>query len=142
MIALETLAGFPNKNSVTRVSAARPFILPRFGRAASFRVLVCSMVRSSRCASLESLPLFATDNVLGAALLGPDRVCEWQAMTPLLETKGLPKVDPLMHGRYVPTVRAFFDHLYGLHRGAANAPPFAPDGVEDLEAWRNRNRRS
>lgn len=92
---------------------------------------------------LGSLPLFATDNVLGAALLGPDRVPEWQAMTPLLETKGLPKIDPLMHGRYVPAVRAFFDHLYGLDRGTANAPPFAPDGVEDLEAWRsNKNRRS
>jgi hypothetical protein len=101
------------------------------------------MARSSKCTSLESLPLFATDGVLGAALLGPDRVREWQAITPLLETRGLPKIDPLMHGRYVPAVRAFFDHLYGLDRGVTNAPRFAPDGVEDLEAWsNNKNRRS
>jgi hypothetical protein len=32
-----------------------------------------------------------------------------------LETRGLPKIDRLMCGRYVPAVRAFFDHLYGLN---------------------------
>jgi hypothetical protein len=99
-------------------------------------------MRSSKCTSLETLPLFATDTALGAALLGLDRVPEWLAMTPLLETKGLPKIDPLMHGRYTPAVRAFFDRLYGLDHGGASAPPLAPDGVEDLEAWRNKNRRS
>jgi hypothetical protein len=99
------------------------------------------MARSGRCASLESLPLFATDDVLGAALLGPDRVHEWHAMIPLLETKGLPKIDPLMHGRFVPAVFAFFNRQYGLDRGAS-AQPLAPDGVEDLEAWRNKSRRS
>ena len=103
----------------------------------------CVMTRSSSvCRNLESLPLFATDTLLGAALLGPDRVSEWLAMTPLLETKGLPKIDPLMHGRYVPAVRAFFDHLYGLDRNAASTPPLAPDGVEDFETWKSKSRRS
>ena len=44
--------------------------------------------------SLDNLPLFATDDVLGAALLGAAaRVQEWRQMAPLLEIRGLPKVD-------------------------------------------------
>jgi hypothetical protein len=102
------------------------------------------MVRAMRASSIDLLPLFATDDVLGAALLGPDRVQEWQAMTPLLETKGLPKIDPLMHGRYVPAVRTFFDHRYGLDRGEPGVLPLAPDGVEDFETCKkkSKNRRS
>ena len=37
-------------------------------------------------------------------------------MAQMLEERGLPKVDHLMGGRYVPAVRAFFDRLYGLDR--------------------------
>jgi hypothetical protein len=99
------------------------------------------MARAKAISSMEGLPWFATDEVIGAALLGPNRVREWVAMTPLLEKKGLPRIDPLMHGRYVPAVRAFFDHLYGLDRDAASVP-LAPDGVEDFNAWKNRNRHS
>ena len=54
--------------------------------------------------------------LLGTALLGPDRIQEWRQIAPLLEERGLPKVDQLMGGRYVPAVRAFFDRLYGLDR--------------------------
>jgi hypothetical protein len=88
------------------------------------------MARSSNCVPPE-LPWFATDNVLGAALLGPDRVEEFRKIVPMLEARGLPKVDHLMGGRYVPAVRAFFDQQYRL--GASE--PLAPDGVEDL-GWR------
>ena len=88
--------------------------------------------------NLESLPLFATDRLLGAALLGPDRVQEWLHIAPLLEARGLPKVDDLIGGRYVPAVRAFFDHLYGLDR---SGPPLAPDGTEDFEKWRQKAKR-
>jgi hypothetical protein len=90
--------------------------------------------------SLNNLPLFATDDVLGAALLGADRVQEWRQIAPLLETRGLPKVDKLMGGRYVPAVVAHFDHLYGLDHGGH--PPLAPDGVEDFEKWKKQKRRS
>jgi hypothetical protein len=53
---------------------------------------------------IESLPLFATDPVLGAYLLGPDRVQEFKQMVPLLEARGMPKIDHLMGGRYTPPV--------------------------------------
>jgi hypothetical protein len=91
----------------------------------------------SGCRNLESLPLFATDSLLGAALLGPDRVREWRQVAQMLEERGLPKVDQLMGGRYVPAVRAFFDRLYGLD--SANVP-LAPDGVEDFDGWKQRQK--
>jgi hypothetical protein len=46
----------------------------------------------------RSLPLFATDEEIGAALLGSDRVVEWMQIAPLLEARGLPKIDDLMGG--------------------------------------------
>lgn len=88
----------------------------------------------------ESLPLFASDDAIGAVLLGSERVSEFQAMVPLLEARGLPKVDQLMGGRYVPAVRRFFDRLYGLDSGADDAP-LAPDGTEDFEGWKTKLKR-
>lgn len=87
--------------------------------------------------ALESLPAFPTDSDLGKALLGPRRAGEWRALAPLLERRGLPKIDPLMGGRYVPAVRAFFDAENGLGQNR----PMQADGVEDLGAWKNRRSR-
>jgi hypothetical protein len=86
----------------------------------------------------RGLPLFATDKELGAALLGPDRVPEWVQIAPLLEARGLPKIDDLMGGRYWPAVRAFFDHLYGMRQGEV---PLASDGTENFEQWRQKRKR-
>lgn len=87
----------------------------------------------------DHLPLFADDASIGAALLGRDRAREWGAMAALLEARGLPKIDALMGGRYVPAVKAFFDRDYGL---TGVSPPLAPDGTEDLGAWKKRKRRA
>ena len=46
----------------------------------------------------------------------------------MLEREGLPRVDPLMGGRYWPAVRAFWDRRYGLR----DAEVLQPDGEEDL----------
>jgi hypothetical protein len=83
--------------------------------------------------SIDSLPLFADDAAIGLALLGPARASEWKQIAALLEGKGLPKMDPLMGGRYVPAVKAYFDREYKVHDtfGAA------PDGREDLAAWKD-----
>jgi hypothetical protein len=89
--------------------------------------------------NLETLPLFATDDLLGDALLGSDRAQEWLQIAPLWEKRGLPKIDPMMGGRYVPAVRAFFDHQYGLDLG--NGGPLAPDGVEDFKTWKQRGQK-
>lgn len=88
---------------------------------------------------LNTLPEFADDRAIGEALLGRDRAGEWKGIAALLEPRGLPKWDNLMGGRYVPGVRAFFDREYGIGHAS---PVRAPDGVEDLGAWkRNRRRR-
>jgi hypothetical protein len=102
-----------------------------------------------RCAATEgeiagsppvrNLPLFAPDDVVGAWLLGPQRKHEWQQIAPLLEARGMPKIDTLMGGRYVRAVVAFFDHLYGLDHGGD--VPLAPDGIEDFEGWKPKPKR-
>jgi hypothetical protein len=84
----------------------------------------------------DSLPLFATEREIGAALLGTERACEWESIVPLYERQGLPKIDPIMGGRYTPAVRAFFDRQYGVGK----ATPSAPDGIERPETWNARKR--
>jgi hypothetical protein len=84
---------------------------------------------------LDDLPLFADDSLLGAALLGEDRASEWRNLVPMYERRGFPKVDPVMGGRYVPAVRAFFDGEYGIN----NARVSAPDGGE--RPWKESKRR-
>ena len=83
--------------------------------------------------TLDQLPLFADDPSIGVALFGPNRAGDWPPIASLLESRGLPKIDALMGGRYVPAVRAFFDRDYGLSGSA----PLAPDGPEELGAWKN-----
>jgi hypothetical protein len=110
-----------------------------FQNPAPKAVEVLTVSRSGKASSIQALPLFATDAVLGAALLGDDRVEEWRQMVPLLETRGFPKIDALMGGRYVRAVVAFFDHQYGLDR--SSDAPLVPDGVEDFDGWRRKQKR-
>ena len=93
----------------------------------------------SRDEALELLPLFAADEAIGVMLLGPGREQEWRQIVTLLEARGFPKIDHLMGGRYVRAVIDFFDHQYALNRGGASL--LAPDGVEDFEKWRQRQKR-
>lgn len=88
--------------------------------------------------ALDNLPSFPDDAELGRALLGAKRAGEWRQLAPLLERKGLPKIDETMGGRYVPAVKAFFDNLYGLD-GAMPAP-LVPDGIEDLGSWKRKRK--
>ena len=81
---------------------------------------------------IEQLPLFANDREIGAALLGFERACEWKALAPLYERKGFPKIDPIMGGRYVPAIKAFFDYQYGL----GSIIPTASDGTDRPDTWK------
>ena len=58
-------------------------------------------------ANISDLPLFAADEAISSAFMGPGKTAEWRQIAALLETRGLPKIDALMGGRYVPAVRAF-----------------------------------
>lgn len=87
--------------------------------------------------ALDALPLFSDDAQIGLALLGPGRMGEWRSIAALLERRGLPKIDTLMGGRYVPAVKAFFDREYGIDRPG---PLQNPDGKEDLSKWKTGKR--
>jgi hypothetical protein len=69
--------------------------------------------------TFAELPLFATDDELGVALLGRARSAIWRKLASRFEHEGLPRNDPHMGGRYVPAVKAFFDRQYGLASIAA-----------------------
>ncbi|HEY8566535.1 MAG TPA: hypothetical protein VIL65_13610 [Beijerinckiaceae bacterium] len=58
------------------------------------------------------------------------RPAEWAAKSLILERAGLPRVDPIMGGRYWPAVRAFWFRRYGL----TTVEAIQPDGVENLNA--------
>jgi hypothetical protein len=64
--------------------------------------------------SLADLPLYASDDELGAAILGRERAREWPGLAAALERKGLPPVDVLHKGRYVPAVKRWYDLRNGL----------------------------
>jgi hypothetical protein len=56
---------------------------------------------------------------------------QWRRIAPQLERQGLPKIDPLMGGRFWPAVVAFFRDRHGL----SNMPEglehgWKPDGRE------------
>lgn len=56
----------------------------------------------------------------------------WHAKAQVLERDGMPKVDPVMGGRYWPAVEAYFNRRYGI----ATSGPSALDGMENLDALR------
>lgn len=55
---------------------------------------------------------------------------EWAAKAIILERQGLPPIDPLMGGRYWPSVQAFFRRRHGL----SNVQLSQLDGEENLDA--------
>jgi hypothetical protein len=50
----------------------------------------------------------------------------WRRIAPQLERQGLPKIDPIMKGRFWPAVEAFFRNRHGLGDMVASQP----DGEE------------
>jgi hypothetical protein len=90
---------------------------------------------SSRFQSLDKLPLFASEEAISAALMGPGKTAEWRQIVPLLERRGLPSVDGLLGGRYTPALKAFFDREYGVHGEAQGSSPHAP---AELGSWKKQ----
>jgi hypothetical protein len=91
----------------------------------------------SRARTIDSLPMFAADEDISVALMGPGKTGEWRQTAALLEPRGLPKIDAMMGGRYMPAVKRFFDNEYGLIGGPVLA---IPDGPEELGACKPRRR--
>jgi len=54
----------------------------------------------------------------------------WRDKAIVLERDGLPRIDPIMGGRYWPSVVAYWNRRYGLFKLEVSQP----DGAEDLNA--------
>lgn len=57
---------------------------------------------------------------------------EWAGKAAVLERDGLPRIDPVMGGRFWPAVQAYWHRRYGLSTIEASQP----DGGENLDALR------
>jgi hypothetical protein len=84
---------------------------------------------------LDELPLYADDKDLAQVLLGK-RAKEWPMIARHYEGRGLPAIDSLFGGRYVPAVVKFFDALNGV---TGDAPFPAKDGPEGI--WHTPRKR-
>lgn len=56
----------------------------------------------------------------------------WRSKAVVLEREGMPRIDPVMGGRYWPAVEAYFNRRYGI----ATSSPSALDGMENLDVLR------
>lgn len=83
----------------------------------------------------DDLPLYPDEKQLAKIILGPARASAWPGLATVLERHGLPMIDPMFGGRYLPAVRAFLDRRNGLEKRTI---PAKPGGGENWDA-QNRN---
>ena len=65
--------------------------------------------RQSARLTLDDLPLFASDQDLAVAIVGPERAAAFLDALPTLEKRGFPPKSWTFGGRYVPLVRKYFE---------------------------------
>ena len=87
--------------------------------------------------TLKELPLFADEQSLSEAILGPGKYSHWRAVVALLERRGFPTIDGLMGGRYCPAVKAFFDGEYDVQGASQVSAPHTPAA---LGTWKSKTR--
>src|SRR6185437_11940618 len=78
--------------------------------------------------SLKRQGLFPCEAEIARRLSQSDR--RWRTISRQLECAGLPKIDPIMGGRFWPAVQAFFRARAGLGQSV----PSEPDGEEHWDA--------
>jgi hypothetical protein len=125
------------------MSCARPNLFPLTKHAsvsscrAGGSTTIVPMLRS------PDPPLYPDETEIARRVLG-DRAREWPGKAAVLERDGLPKIDPLMGGRFWPAVHQFFLDRHGVTAQPSHgAPlpaksrvrlvPFAPDGEPDFD---------
>ena len=87
----------------------------------------------------NELPLFPDERDIALLVLGPDRAKHWPAIAKALETRGFPRIHPLMGGRKLDDVLHYFESE-SVKRGSYPSQmfasrnftyaPYAPDGPE------------
>jgi hypothetical protein len=94
---------------------------------------------SPRFQNLDQLPMFASEEALSNALMGPGKTAEWRQIVPLLERRGFPTIDGLLGGRYTRAVKAFFDREYGVHGAVQVSAPHMPAQLGS--SWKKKGAR-
>lgn len=86
---------------------------------------------ATRFVRREDLPLFATDEELAVAIVGPVQAKHWAAATVKgLELQpGFPKIDGTQGGRYTPAVRRYYDVMHGIVPWVTLRPAHRPDNM-------------
>jgi hypothetical protein len=87
-------------------------------------------------ATLDGLPLFATDMQIAVAIVGKDRASYW-LKTVLPTLKGFPRKDEAHAGWPVPLVRKFYDGYLGVIYDFASK---GASGAENLDVWKKKKR--
>lgn len=70
--------------------------------------------------------LYPDEQELARCILGKKEQ-QWSSIVPMLEREGLPRIDPLLGGRFWPAVRTFLDRRHGLLNDRV---PATADGQE------------
>ena len=86
------------------------------------------MTTSRKPSAIRSQGLFPCEEEVALRLSQHPK--DWRALAVILERDGLPRIDPIMGGRFWPAVLAFWYRRYGL----TSTQPSQPDGEENLEA--------
>jgi hypothetical protein len=66
-----------------------------------------------RSSNFEPSSLYPGEEEIARYVLG-SRSRQWSRIAPLLEREGLPQIDPLTGGRFLPAVLAFLERRHGL----------------------------
>jgi hypothetical protein len=77
---------------------------------------------------VRSQGLFPSESEIARRL--SQEPAEWAAKAKVLERDGLPRIDPVMGGRFWPAVVAYWKKRYQI----STIEPLQPDGEENLDA--------
>lgn len=89
----------------------------------------------------NDLPLYASDEELGPAILGPKRAHLWPQVAKVEEKAGLPRIQHLYGGRYTPGIKAFYDRRYRLLETQSQPEPNEEEG-ESFNDWKTAGPRA
>jgi hypothetical protein len=88
--------------------------------------------------NFSHLPLFATDDQLGAAIVGKAGARRW-AKEVLPTLRNFPPIDSRHQARPVPLVRKWYDSYLGV---AEDFQARAASGEENLDVWTKKRKRA
>jgi hypothetical protein len=89
-------------------------------------------------ATLESLPMFASDRQIAEAIVGKDKAEKWmrERLPTLANKAGFPPIDEFHGGRPVALVARWYDSYLGIGSRTGTTPP----SRADASGWKSKSR--